>query len=210
MAVTEKREVFSILQDVSTLEGAAPARATEGAAVSGNEMPVLPSKDLAGNWQHIPSRAEADAVDALNVPVLGAKTFDGKLAYIPLNSDGAVIVSGEGGTAVDNAGTATPSGNGSDTTVVSLTLDPDGNYNDIEAQGSCTFTTLWTLKQTDDVTVTTLGQFITGPGQFTAKIDMKQRRTAGSSGLQNLTLIGNQQNGPNTPMHGIISAFKAS
>lgn len=80
--MSDKREVFTILEDDGTGEGVKlPARA-EGVAAAGNHAPVMAAKDDAGNYKLIEMKAAGAAAGSEDAVVgLNAVDSAGNLAY---------------------------------------------------------------------------------------------------------------------------------
>lgn len=205
--MANEREVFTVLE-TSTGAGQSWRSKQEGAAIATVEhAPAIVAKKQS-QYVLLPVETEGVAIgDA--VPVLGAKDSSGNLAYIPLNSDGAVIVSpDEEGTIIEDEATVSASV-GSDTDVVTLTLTASEDYKKIDVVASCTFLTLWKILQVDDVTETDLVKFITGPGSFSfEKLFEHLEFTAGATGSQELKLIGKQIYGPASDLNGYIGVLE--
>ena len=201
--MSDKRDVFTILEDNSTAEGGKlPARA-EGDAIGGNHVPslvakdaagnyaliekraagdavpsglaALPVKDLAGNVQYINARDEGNAISGVDaLPGLVAKDLSSNFAYLKVNADGELLVSAAGdGTELKSTAIVTPSAINTLTTVVELTLAISKSYEDAQVRGSSFFPVKWELVQVNDVTLTVLDSFLTGSGQFTFNIPYK-------------------------------------
>ena len=80
-----------------------------------------------------------------------------------------------------------------DVDVATITLTADKNYDGIEALVCCTQDTYWKVVQEDDGTPAILADMITGAGQYSFEAIFKNIEfTAGSSGTQELKIIGNQ------------------
>ena len=220
------RELFSILQTGASGAGSSPTKKSEGDVVaSAVEMPVLPSKDLAGNFQHIPIRASGDDVPTLNVPVLAhkdlagdvrhsavraegeaiptadilaamvAKTSGGLIKFIQVDANGVVQVNSNPGTP-KSASAEVDSVVGSFESVVTLTLVASKTYDDVSCQGFCSFLTSWRLVQIDNLTETILGRGMSGPGNYVFNFtDMNLRATSGATGTQSIVLRGKQEHG---------------
>jgi len=236
--MADEREVFTILEDSSTGAGHGLHKRVEGDAVSGSkEHGVLPSKDSAGNFQHIPYRSAGDTASPgtpglgyknlagnlqyanvrdegqapgdENVPALVAKDQSGNLQFLEVNASGELLVDITPGTPVDARGLVLAT-LASYVTVATLTLVASTAYSEIDAIGSSTFPVAWKLEQVDDMTTTIVAEGISGPGMFTVNFLPKNiSRTAGASGTQQLKLSGKQLTGAASDLHGIVSALRA-
>jgi hypothetical protein len=174
-------------------------------------LPVLGAKDLNGDLQLINARDEGAAVSGVDaLPGLVAKDGSGNFKYLLINNEGELVVSNEpNGSNLDETAIVTPASINTLTTVVNVTLAVDEVYESIEVRGSCSFPVKWELVQVNDVTLTVLDSFLTGPGQytFTMKYD-SMVITAGASGTQQLRLRGTQLQGSVSDMHGYVGAFQ--
>lgn len=186
---------------------------TAGQAAAGvNSTPTLPAKDLAGNLQALNLRDEGDSstgVDAL--PGLVAKDPSGNLKYLRLNVDNELIISNTpDGTRLSKGDTATITANNTITTIATVTLAASKTYEDIEARGSSTNPTLWTVIKNDNATLTTLDQFITGSGQFSFNMHyVNLEFSSGATGTQQLIIKATQLQGSvNNEVFGYVSAFQ--
>ncbi len=206
--MADVREVFTILEDNATAAGVKlPARA-EGAAVAGNHVPVAAAKDGAGNYQLVPIRAEGAAVAGNELPVLPAKDSGGNWAHIPLDASGRIPVStfpSSAGTKISDSDTVVGVLNTA-TDIVVLTLAVATAYEIPQFIGAATFSTLWEVIWNDDGTEEVLGQFLTGPGQFSFGDRLEDVVfTSGATGTQELKLVATQLQGSATDMHGTLS-----
>lgn len=125
---------------------------------------------------------------------------------LPKLIDGQIPVTSEQpGNCVDGNGTL--AGTGTEADVAVATLTPSSKYKNIEAIGSCFRDTIFRVVQVDDATVTELGQFICGPGQYSFKFDIKCLEiVAGATGTQSLKLVAKNLNST-SDIRGTIAAM---
>lgn len=91
---------------------------------------------------------------------------------------------------------------GVDVTITVITITPDATLGTLEAKASATSIVLWSLVKHDDGVNTIL---VTSVGlTFDFKSDILSV-TAGSSGVQELRLIGNEVQQPATELHGFLA-----
>lgn len=90
--MADDREVFTIVEDVTTGSGIKLPGRAEGDASGSNHMPAMVAKDSSGNYKLIELRDEGDAatgVDAQNI--LSVKDSAGNLQYINSRDEGDAI-----------------------------------------------------------------------------------------------------------------------
>lgn len=207
--MADGREVFTILENNSTAAGVKLPARSEGDAVGGNHVPVALAKDGSGNYQLLPIRAEGAAVAGNEVPVLAAKTASGNWAHVPLDVNNRVPTADYLGSLatlkahdVVEAVLSTPV----DTAVITLTNDVAYRVPDFISAASAL--TTWELIWLNDVTETTLASWLTGAGALSFAKRMEDIAfTAGSSGTQELKLVGTQNIGAATDLHGTLSVL---
>lgn len=235
--MSDKREVFTILEDNTSAEGVKLPARVSGDTVGGNNVPVLAGKDDSGNFIHLPVKQAGNAPDdaqpslsAVDVsgnlqytniraagadpvgsaPVLPALDSSGKLSYLHLNADLELLVSNEpSGTKKFGTAIVTPGSINTLTTVVNVALTISEVYEKIQVRASCFFPTLWEVVKVDDVTLTVLDSFLTGSGMFTFSMKYEWMTvTAGGSGTQQLRLRATQNSGSPSDFHGYVEAFE--
>lgn len=208
--MADERTLFAILENTDK-SGLGLHKRAPGDAVSGtNEAPVVAAEDALGQFQHVPVRSEGNA-SGLGLPVLIGKDASGNLKYALFDTEGRLLVNDEesAGTKqyVRNTAVGVP---GSDVDVATLSLSTSKSYNSIEWKVSSTQDTYWKLVQVNDTTETILDDLITGAGQYSIKIDLKNLSfTSGSTGTQSLKVVGNQlSHGKATSLYATIGAVE--
>jgi hypothetical protein len=176
--MADEREVFTILEDDLTGGGVKLPARSEGDTVAGNEIPVLPAKDNAGNYQHI-----------------------------PLDATGAVIVTSTStpGVQQTDAGTITSSALNTDDTVAEITgLANSTTYECTLYSVSALKPTRWKLQLNDNGTPNTFETILTSSGQYSYQSDLKLSITTGAAGAQSIRVVGAQLRGPLSDKHATI------
>lgn len=164
------REIFPILKK-SANEGSAPDEATEG------------------------TTAGAGLIGPVGFSFVKST---GEVTLVTLNSEGAVPVSSDPGTPFATAVGQLVGGSAAFAVVTDSeqTLAVDRVYNCLNVKGSSLRTTEYEIRQTDDVTETVIGRFVTGAGQLTFEWKSpKGPITAGGSGVQKIEVFARQANG---------------
>ena len=142
------------------------------------------------------------------------KDASGNVVLPQLNAQGKILVDTEefGGTCLYDYG----SNAGSVSAVDIATLDESvvtvsNIYEKFEVAMSCFRETIWELVYIDDANgtpaETILFDWVTGPGQYFAKFDLKcvQQDTTGGTGDQNLVLRGTNLGPQTSTMRGLLA-----
>lgn len=175
-------EVFNVIADNTTKEGEPLISRTEG--------------ELAAAIAGLIGFAFKDHLGQVVLPTL---TTDGKL---PVSSD-------SGGTHIEDSQAVLPAPAKSRTATAVLTLVPDKLYKLNLISGACTQPVFWEVEQDDDGAQAIKHRFITGTGAPTHAVNAGCLEvTAGSTGVQTLTLYGTQISGPNSDLNGTICALQ--
>lgn len=202
--MSQKREVFTILEDDTSKEGVKLPARTSGTAVAGNQVPVLAGVKSDGTFKNLPVKAAGDAIgDAIPslsaqdvgavlrylqqrlegaaiagvnaLPILGFKDAAGNFKYPLVNADGELVISNAPvGTRMRAHGSVEPSAINTLTTIAEITLAVDEVYEEIMCKGSATFQTLFELVQVDIATITVLDSFVVGSGQYSFSMNYRQ------------------------------------
>ena len=184
--MADERELFSVLANSSDGAGLGLAAKIDGNAkgaggANDNEIGVLPCEDSGGMLRHIPLNDAGDAVQ---------------------------VDSGAAGTCMSATGKVTPTV-GVDIDVAVITLTADKVYTDICFSGSNTRTTEIRLVQDNNGTETTIAQFLVGPGQYSYQEACGCLEiTAGSTGVQELKVVGNQLGNPASDIRGNVQCLE--
>lgn len=174
--MSDLRESFPTLQDVSTQAGVAAGARTEGQAASGVQGSIgFSFKDSSGN-----------------------------VVLPQLNSQGEILVSSEK-SGNDLYARGENAGSSSVVTIATITLTADKVYEGLELAFSCFRDSLCQVIWNDDGTETVLLDGLVGPGLFSFHARMESVEfTAGSTGTQQLLLKANNINALST-MRGTIA-----
>lgn len=157
--MADVREVFPILEDASNV-GAIPSKSQSGDTASGKTgITSFVFRDSSGN---------------LTLPQL---TAAGKIAVDAGASASGTCKSAKG----TNAGSLT------NVTLGTISLTASKVLSDIEATLSCSRSALAEIVWNDDGAETILGWIMTGPGQYTAMLDINCLTfTSGATGTQQI------------------------
>ena len=161
----------------------------------------------------LPFRGKAPGAAAgseVAAPSLVAKDSSNNLQYIPIGADGKIPVNtGAAGVPKSKADTETFVALNSDTEIVSIPLTASKTYNLSMALACCSMPALFRLEQVNDATTTIHGYVMTGPGQYSADIDVSNISfTTGATGTQELNLVAQQLEGDFTDAYGTVSALE--
>lgn len=206
--MADQREVFTVLES-SAGAGLAWVRKAEGdSSTSVGLAPVVTAKDNAGNLTLMPVKVQGNAIGNA-VPSLVGKDPTGNLVYLNLTAQGELVTTGQpAGTKLRDVATVTAVV-GTETLVAEIALTVEKLSQDIKVIASNTFATLWKVYSDDDGTEVEIGQFLTGPGQFSFKFcDENLEVLAGATGVQRILVKGKQLIGAASDLHVNLSAFE--
>lgn len=159
--MADVREVFPILEDSSNV-GAVLSKSQAGDVASGK----------------------------VGLTAFGFRDSSGNLILPQLTASGRIAV--DAGTAASGtckSAYGTNAGSLSNVTLATITLTASKVVSDIEAQISCSRAALAEIVWNDNGAETILGWIMTGPGQFTAHLDINCLTfTSGATGTQQILL----------------------
>lgn len=174
--MSDTREVFTNLEDLSSGAGLPLHKAVEGDAASGrNAHGALVAKDTAGNLIYLKTNLAGELVTSLE-------------------SEEFALISDSG----------TNAGNAAYQDIATLVLQADLVYKELELVCSCFRDAVFQVVAIDDVGVTPVETILingirAGAGQFSAIVSLKTFMfTAGSTGVQNLVIRGKNLNSTST------------
>lgn len=177
--MADLRTSFTVLEDATTQAGLPLHKVAQGDALAGkNAIAALIAKDPAGN-----------------------------LIYPVTNSLGELVVSTESSTAaalLSEDGTSV--GSASDADIVTLTLQNDMTYRELEAVVSCFRDAVFKIVHVDDAVTNILVPGVRcGAGSLNSVLNFKTLEfVTGSTGTQELKIIGKNLNALAT-MDGVLS-----
>lgn len=152
--MAHEREIFPILEDIEDNCGYAVNRIHEG------ESP----------------RNIADDDDKNGLLAFSFKDKDGNVILPQLNNEGAIVVTADPGQCIRNGSINTGGDTASYFNLATITLSADTTYTRLSAIGSAFRDTDYEIVRVDDVgganNETILGNFLSGPGQFTSKFNL--------------------------------------
>lgn len=174
--MADTREVFTSLENLSTGEGMPLHQAFEGSAAEDrNAHGALVAKDTAGNLIYLKTNLAGELVTSLE-------------------SEEFALISDSG----------THTGNVAYQNIVTLVLQADLVYKELELVCSCFRDAVFQIVAIDDVGVSPVETILingirAGAGQFSAIVSLKTFMfTAGSTGVQNLVIRGKNLNSTST------------
>lgn len=152
--MAHEREIFPVLEDIEDNCGYGLNRIHEG------ESP----------------RNNADDDDKNGLLAFSFTDKDGNVVLPQLNNDGAIVVTPEAGDCKRNGSINATGDKDSYFDLANITLTAGNTYTKINAIGSSFRDTDFEIVLVEDVGVTdvetVIGNFLTGPGQFTTKFDL--------------------------------------
>ena len=146
--------------------------------------------ETTGAGECLISRIEGEAAASQEGSIgFSFKDSSGNVVLPQLTAAGAIVVDNGGAAGTCKFASAKVAGSLTETTVVALTLTATKTYHKIEVIAAAYRETSYLLVQHDNGVDTTIGEFITGPGQYTVDFNIDCLDvTAGATGTQELRL----------------------